>query len=293
MTPVGSMREVLGIEVSDELMARWVGWVAPEVQPFLVPEGSGLAQVGRPMDTSPAAVEWRDTFEVYAPGEGMTCRGLTAAEFLALPRDARAGLVRTQRAAGRRLVPSVRTWPALRDHGIREQADGHRFVWWPDLVAGREDEVVVPFVEEGMRRSRHVEVTAAVWREATRVLPGAPGLAGRFPDGSGPNCFATVMAAAGVDDVATRWMQREPFEEWLAARTRRGGRDDRPGTVLVWRSPDGLVQHAGVTLGDGWAMHKPSQGWMSPVKVLTVAEVLLSARGPGRRLTRRTLVATA
>ncbi|WP_221632412.1 hypothetical protein [Oryzihumus leptocrescens] len=97
------------------------------------------------------------------------------------------------------------------------------------------------------------------------------------------------MAASGVSDAATQWMQREPFEEWLAARTRPGGRDDRPGTVLVWRSAEGLVQHAAVTLGDGWALHKPSQGWMSPVKVLTVAEVLLSARCPGRRLTRRIL----
>ena len=244
------------------------------------------------MATGPAAVEWRDTFEIYTPPDGMTCRGMTAAEFMALPRAGRAELVRGQRAAGRRLVPSVRAWPGLRDRGIREQADGHRFVWWPDLVTGHEDEALVPFVEEGMRRSRHAEVAADVWREAGRVLPGAHELAGRFPGGSGPNCLATVMAASGVSDVATQWMQREPFEQWLAARTRPGGRDDRPGTVFVWRSAEGLVQHAAVTLGDGWALHKLSQGWMSPVKVLTVAEVLLSARCPGRRLTRRSLLSS-
>ncbi|MGZ4686628.1 hypothetical protein [Oryzihumus sp.] len=287
---MGSAREVLGIEVGDELMARWAGWFAPEVQPFLVPEGSALAELGRPGATGPAAVELRDTFEIYTPPAGMTCRGVTAAEFTALPREVRAELVRTQRAVGRRLVPSVRSWPALRDHGIRGQADGHRFVWWPELLGGREDDALVPFVEEGMRRSRHAEVPAAVWREAGRVLPGARELAGTFPGGSGPNCLATVMAASGVSEVATRWMQREPFEEWLAGHTCPGGRDDHPGTVLVWRSQAGLVQHAAVTLGAGWALHKPSQGWMSPVKVLTMAEVLLSARCPGRRLTRRRLV---
>jgi cell wall-associated NlpC family hydrolase len=63
-----------------------------------------------------------------------------------------------------------------------------------------------------------------------------------------------------------------------------------PGTVLVWRSASGAVQHAAVTLGAGWALHKPSQGWMSPVKVLEVRDLLRSARGPDRRLGRRTLV---
>jgi len=83
--------------------------------------------------------------------------------------------------------------------------------------------------------------------------------------------------------------QREPFETWLAAATRPGGQDDEPGTVLVWRSASGLVQHAAVTLSAGWALHKPSQGWMSPTKVLTVGQVKLSARCVDRRLTRRTL----
>jgi hypothetical protein len=162
-------------------------------------------------------------------------------------------------------------------------------VWWPSLLEGREREVLVPFVEEGRRRSRHGEVSAGVWQEASRVLPGARELAGTFPLGSGPNCFGTVMGAAGVPGAAEQWMQREPFEEWLAAETRPGGRDEQPGTVLVWRSSSGLVQHAAVTVGDGWALHKPSQGWMSPTKVLTVGELLLSARARDRRLTRRSL----
>ena len=115
-------------------------------------------------------------------------------------------------------------------------------------------------------------------------------LAGRFPTKSGPNCFGTVIAAAGIADAEDVWMQREAFEEWLAANTNEGGRDHDVGTVLVWRSPEGAVQHAAVTLGHGFALHKPSQGWMSPTKVLTVAEVKASARGVGRRLHRYRLV---
>jgi len=85
-------------------------------------------------------------------------------------------------------------------------------------------------------------------------------------------------------------MLREPFEEWLTAHTDPGGDDQTAGTVLVWRAPDGKVEHAAVALGDGWFLHKPSQGWMSPRKVLRADEVKRSARARGRRLTRRQLV---
>ena len=83
-------------------------------------------------------------------------------------------------------------------------------------------------------------------------------------------------------------MQREPFERWLAESTRRGGSDDEPGTVLVGRSSDHLVQHAAVAIGDGWVLHKPSQGWMSPIKILTADQAKVSARAAGRRLLRYT-----
>ena len=81
-------------------------------------------------------------------------------------------------------------------------------------------------------------------------------------------------------------MLREPFEEWLSSTAAPGGSDDDAGTVLVWRSPDGLVQHAAVTIGGGYVLHKPSQGWMSPRKILTAKEAIASARQRGRRLTR-------
>ncbi|KQR00696.1 hypothetical protein ASF72_13650 [Arthrobacter sp. Leaf141] len=98
------------------------------------------------------------------------------------------------------------------------------------------------------------------------------------------------MAAAGVVDAADTWMVQEPFEKWLAMVAVPGGNDSNAGTVLVWRSPTGLAQHVAITVGGGYALHKPSQGWMSPRKVLTSREVIASARQSGRRLSRYTLV---
>jgi hypothetical protein len=162
-------------------------------------------------------------------------------------------------------------------------------VWWPSLQDGCEEVVLRDYIEDGRRPSRHDEVPEIVWDLAARILPNAQRLAGTFAATSGPNCFGTVMAAAGVPDADMVWMQREPFERWLTDKTRPGGHDDAPGTVLVWRSPDGLGQHAAVTLGDGWVLHKPSQGWMSPNKVLTTHECKASSRSSGRRLERHTI----
>lgn len=276
---------VLGIEVCPDLLAAWSGWFAPPVQPFLVVDGPA-AGATRPERLLSAEV--RDTFQIYDIPDGFRCVWLSESDFAELPTSSRLALVRARGAAERLLAPSVRSWSALRGR-VRGQVDGHRFLWWPPLLVGHEEQVLARYVEDGRRPSCHQDIGERTWQRAGRMLPGARALAGTFPSGSGPNCFGTVMAAAGVTGAESVWMQREPFEAWLSATTRAGGLDDDVGTVLVWRSVDGLAQHAAVTIGGGWALHKPSQGWMSPTKVLTVADVKRSAHGVGRRLRRHTI----
>lgn len=144
-------------------------------------------------------------------------------------------------------------------------------------------------VSEGRRTSRHSEVREATWRRCATVLAGVRALAGTFPTGSGPNCFGTVMAACGEFGAAESWMLQAPFEAWLAEKTRPGGSDDAPGTVLVWRDRGGLARHAAVTIGDGWGFEKPSQDWHSPRVVLPVRDLIMANRTRGQRLQRRKL----
>ncbi|GAA2755846.1 hypothetical protein GCM10009872_12060 [Actinopolymorpha rutila] len=130
-----------------------------------------------------------------------------------------------------------------------------------------------------------------MWRAAATVLPHARALSGTFAGGSRGNSAdtgatyysATVMAAAGVRNAAD-----EPFEAWLTSRCTAGGGDDLPGTVLVWRDADGAATHAAVTLGGGWALHKPGQEWLSPRQVLTVDDLIRLAP-PGLSLHRHSL----
>jgi hypothetical protein len=91
------------------------------------------------------------------------------------------------------------------------------------------------------------------------------------------------MAAAGVQGA-----DDAPFDVWLAAQCTAGGSDDLPGSVLVWRDADGGNTHAAVTLGGGWALHKPGQEWLSPRQVLTVSDLIRLAP-PGVALHRYSL----
>jgi hypothetical protein len=283
---------VLDIDVTGDRLERWRRWLAPQRQPFFVADPASVGLTGeRRREVAP---EVRDTFRLWRVSKDLPAVWLSEDEFSALSRSTRALLVREQLEHGRGGVPSVRGWCDLVDGSVlRAQADGHRFVWWPSLigddVAAR---VLTRVVEQDRLRSRHREVPRHVWDRAARLVPGARRLAGTFPDGSGPNCFGTVLGACGVASAEGEWLQPPAFEEWLSQETRAGGDDDAPGTVLLWRDREGGVQHAAVTLGDGWAFEKPSQEWSSPRWVLTVREVISSTRTKGLRLTRHAKLVT-
>ena len=252
---------VLGIEVDADLLARWRCWFAPAVQPFRA--ATAAVAGSTPLEISP---EVRDTYFVY---DGEWCC-LSEDAFNRLPAGERRAMLRGRDRGAPRL------WPG-------------------DLAAGGDDPLL-RWVEAGVGRSRHAEVGAATWRQARELLPGARDLAGTFPDRSGANCFGTVMAAAGVDDAAAAWMHQAPFEAWLAAATRplRGtSYDDRPGVVLLWRDGRGTAVHAAVTIGDGYALAKPSQAWCSPRLVRTVRETIQASRFTGVRLERHRIASYA
>ena len=276
---------VLDIEVSDELLAAWRQWLAPERQPFFLADP---ARFGFTVGERNASPEQRDTFRLWKVSKDLRVVWLSEPEFSDLARPTRTRLVREQLEHGRGAVPSVRAWVDLLDAAtLRAQADGHRFVWWPSLIGDAiAADVLTRVVEHDRLPSRHGEVPDAVWRRAAVRVPGARRLAGTFATGSGPNCFGTAMAACGVSGVEDEWLLPPAFEPWLAEATRPGGDDNEPGTVLVWRDRDGGAQHAAVTLGDGWAIEKPSQEWSSPRAAVTVRDVIRTSRTKGLRLSR-------
>jgi hypothetical protein len=281
--------EVLDIDVSDTLAARWRAWLAPRVQPFWVSSSDGW-----PATRASAAIrpEAEDTYATWRLDASLEVLWIDETTFFELPRHRRAELVRAQVAHRRGAVPSVRRWSDLLDPEVLSvQADGHRFVWWPSLVA-RSPDVLTRVISRSPNGaasaslpSRHGEVAASTWQRCADVLPAARRLAGSFPEATGPNCFSNVLAAAGAASEAETVL-RAPFLAWLASTCRPGGRDDDPGTVLLWRDAHGEPFHAAVTIGDGWALEKASGEWWTPRAVRGVRDVIRASRAPGLRLER-------
>ena len=282
---------ILNIDVSDFLVERWLGYLAPEWQPFFVERADEWDAPAPPASTA-LTDDLRDTYKTWR----MTAKGQVVwfdeQSYAALPRVARARLVREQVERRRGAVPTVRRWE---DHfdaaALRAQADSHRFVWWPSLLAQHPEEVLAHQVLDGQPASRHDEVKASTWRAGARVVPRAQEIAGQFAMSSGPNCFGTTLAAAGLVD-PTSCVVQEPFEEFLASHCSPGGRDTDAGTVLLWRDSDGLAVHSAITIGDGWALEKPAQTWWTPRVVLDVRQLIKANRWPGQRLERHRIVAT-
>lgn len=277
---------VLGISVPPLLLERWAGWLAPARQPFFL-TAEEVAVLG--LETVPRAEvrltpELRDTFHEWnITPHAERVAWLSEEDWGSLSPTARRRLLRAQVRHGRGGVARTRDFADLLPH-----LAGARFVWWPSLVSPL---VLERVVSSGGLACQRDLVPGEVWDAAAPVLPRARELAGTFPHASGPNCFGTVMGAAGVPGAEREWVWREPFETFLADRTGRGGRDDHPGTVLVWRDRSGRVQHAAVTLGGGWALHKPSQSWMTARVVLPVRGLIRYSRTRGWRLHRSRLLA--
>lgn len=260
------------------MLDRWRESFAPQVQPFRTDRlGSDTSGIGHHMEPT---LDVRDTFHVY----GGNWTWLEESEFVELSGRVKRALLYHRAATGR-----LHQVPGHARGLIDSQCTDSRIVWWPSLLRRVGDRPLLSYVENGLPPSRHREVTSAIWARAGQLLPGAADLAGKFPTASGPNCLSTVLAAAGVQAAESDWGQREPFEEWLAGHSvpvQGTKRDHRPGVVLVWRNREGLAEHAAVTIGDGYVLNKPSQGWFSPYAVWTVQETIAASRYRGVTLSR-------
>ena len=280
---------VLGIDVEPALMESWSLWLAPDPQPFLV--GSDRAWPECSDEGGEMTAELEDTYRLWwGVDRSSAVLWISEQQFDQLPKRTRAALVREQVARRRGAVPTVRAWQDLLDGSqLRRSADGHRFVWWPSLVATQPARILSRVVSDRRLPSRHLEVAEETWGVAERILPEVRRLAGTFPSGSNTNCFGSVMESAGAGSAAA-YRDVEPFERWLVTACTADGDANEAGVVLVWRGRSGDPVHAAVTIGDGWGLEKASKDWHSPFAVAAVQDIMRMSRHPGERLERHTVL---
>jgi hypothetical protein len=185
---------------------------------------------------------------------------------------------------------------AQRTLRFRQWERGRTQIYRPEVAPG--DPVETP---DGLRHMLHHDTWTRLSRaEQQRILlafaaegnePGIPYRgddpvvrlhANTFAERSGPNCFATALAAvtpsvATAASIADLWLHPEPFLRGLAERgfaASDWSGQHEADSVLVWFDGQGRPQHACYLLPDGLALNKDAQAWFRPRQVLPLAKVL-------------------
>lgn len=293
-----------GCSLDPTTFAAWQQHWVPHAQPFFVSDA--LAQrlpalprfTRREFHQSGVPLSLHDTLTTYnvAPDPPWVV-WLTFEAFACLGGAERLNLLHEQRDFGRAGVIHLdevtdqlepRTLTAL----AALTTDGY-FVWWSrlwELLPTTEQQSVLQrFVETDRLPCRRHNFTPDHWDRVATLLPGAGDLAGSFLPESGGNCLSTVMATFGAPAVAERWEHPEPFERWLERFTalpksdvQKRAQVDELGNVLVWRDESTRVQHAAVSLGEGFVLHKEAQSWHVPRQVTSLDEALVRWQDDGQ-----------
>ena len=278
---------VAGCELTSSIFSRWQQHFAPAAQPFFASESLSRKLPAWPRFTreefarSGVSLSLHDTFTTYSVSkEAVWVVWLTQGAFSSLSPTVQAALLAKQRDFGRGGVFSAdKAVGVLEAETLTTPNLNGLFVWWPELWVrlsdGEKYAVLKAFAETDRLPCRRHDLEPDDWERIARVLPGARELAGTFLPDSGGNCLATIMTAFGVPAVAELWIHPEPFERWLEAFSPLSDIVVEPvlGNVLVWRDGD-RVQHAAVSLGKGYVLHKEAQGWFAPRQVMRLGDVL-------------------
>lgn len=283
------MIEPLGCRVDDAILQAWERHFAPDRQLFFVSDElagrlpRAVLNAREGFDWSSVPLSLRDTFAVWAVSpEPAWLAWFDEDAFRALPARDRAAVLEEQERWGRGVIyrsEIMELWLQAEDRAsLRQFAGEGRFVFWPGLwrslsLPARE-QILSGFVAEGGLPCQRYALSDGHWRRVDAVLPGVRSLAGTFLPESGGNCLGTTMAAHGDSGVAGQWVQRDVFERWLEQRFCPAGNAEHPGSVLVWHAPDGLVQHAAVSLGEGMVFHKEAQTWWTPRQVMALDDAV-------------------
>lgn len=297
---------VLGTRVSEATIAAWERRMVFEREPlFVMPELRRWLPTGTVILSSDelrdnyalAPLDLWDSYDLYRMDRrSLEVAFLTPSEFWELPEEVRQALMALQAERGRgqiytegwlrkvdaRLVSAGRDRFAL--------ADGVRFAlrhdaWWA-LDPAERRRWLLHFVSEGRNSCLSGEWTPEQWERIERLHgPQIPLLAGTFSPVSGPNCFATVLAAATRSpnlalSIAGHWLHPVPFLRGLAERgfeltSIHPEAEEMPeGAVILFADSEKWPQHAAYYLGDGLVLNKDAQGWFVPRQIRPLAELI-------------------
>ena len=281
---------IAGCPLEPETFAHWQRHFAPPAQPFFVSDALAQQLPAWPRFTrqefgrSGVPLSLQDTFTTYnVTAEASWVIWLTFEAFSKLSDAEKFSLLEEQRRLGRGgVVHLTEVAGLLETRKLEPGAVDGLFAWWPQLwkLLSKTEKynVLRAFVETDRLHCERGELTADDWQRVSKCLLSAHALAGSFLPESGGNCFGTVIAAFGAPAVAAIWVHPEPFMRWLesfvAASTLTSSIMPGLGDVLVWVDDNARIQHAAVSLGNDFVLHKEAQSWFAPRQVMRFGDAL-------------------
>lgn len=301
------MLSIHAYPVPASLLDAWTQLLVCEIAPFFLTEAlmSRLPNETTLLSRSEFnqmdfALSYRDSYRTYAVHpDASWVAWLRPGEFDSMSSTTQAELLHAQWQLGRGQVydlDAIR--PLLHASGVTASAmsrvvetrDGAKLILdaalWTSLPMPVQRNWLTQFVLEQQAPYDTLDLGAVPWDD---VLPhqraSIQALVNRFAPKSGPNCFATTLAATTsrlptARTISRVWLNQAPFLRGLSAR----GYHQRPNlqvethqlrdTVLVWFDPRGTPQHSCYVLSDGIALNKNSQAWYAPRHLVALPDLL-------------------
>jgi hypothetical protein len=291
---------VLGCKVTGADIAQWTRYFVCDPAPYAIPSNTILPATVKVMSRaafveSDFELSYRDSYATYAMTlQAQTIAFLTADDFDQLEAETQQRLLAAQMESKRGhiylwdevaeyvqsclalartrcfsrhgrvyLVPDMRLWQAI--------PDDVRIRW------------IIDWISLDAPHCRSSTLSEHDWLRLNQ--PNVRKLAGTFASKSGPNCFATTVAAISRSDgdvtqIADQWLHQPEF---LAALYQHGYQVNLSASVsdlalydavLVWFDHDHRAQHTCYLVGEGLAINKNSQAWFSPRQLLLIKEIV-------------------
>lgn len=237
---------------------------------------------------------FHDTYTTYAVSSTAAWVTLLSPnEVQNLAKELRLELLHQQAKLGRGQISNFDEYShLLRDHEL-EQALNNTFNYdgkkmlelsydlWRSFTFETQKRWLEKFISEDRSKCLSSTLSKSQWRHINKYFPSVKHLIG-FSDKSGPNCFATTLAARlevkEARKVSGLWLQSETFLREIENRGyQKSGlqaTEHLPdGSILIWQN-NSSIQHACFYLGDELVFNKDAQSWFAPRQILRLKTAL-------------------
>jgi hypothetical protein len=292
--------KLLGCRVSNRLFKTWSKALVHPVGPYFLTKSmqkhfsSRILLTRSEFQSTFRNLSFHDSYATYAIiPEAPWVTLLSSEAFLALPKELHLELHQLQAKLGRGQIYNFDDYKALLQPSELELTHSHTFDYqgllrldlsyplWHSFSFETQKRWLATFISEDRNDCLSGQLSKRQWRQINKRFPAIQHVLG-FPGNSGPNCFATVLAALYERDLAKHisslWLQRETFlreikKQGYQKSLLRITEHLPESSILIWHN-NTHIQHTCLYLGDGLVFNKDAQSWSAPRQILKLETVL-------------------